>query len=143
MPGGPGVRVDTAIAAGDRVPPQYDNLIAKVMVHAADRPGAIARLGRALDEVEIGGSQTTLPFHRWLVHDPAFGAGELSTGFVAERWDGAATDLRRTALEAAMQIAASAVTTDAGPGRRGRRMDGRVDGWLSTARADGVDRWPR
>ena len=51
---------------GDRVPPEYDNLIAKIMVHAGDRPAAIGRLRRALDETEIGGIQTTLPFHRFV-----------------------------------------------------------------------------
>ena len=88
MPAGPGVRIDTAIEPGDRVPPEYDNLVAKLMVHAADRDAAIARLGRALDELEVGGIQTTAPFHQFVVTDEAFRAGRLSTGFVAERWDG-------------------------------------------------------
>ena len=59
MPSGPGIRVDTQIEAGDRVPSDYDNLIAKLMVHAHDRDAAIDRLRRALDETEIGGVQTT------------------------------------------------------------------------------------
>ena len=70
MPSGPGVRVDTAIEAGDRVPPEYDNLIAKVMVHAGDRAAAIDRLARALAETEIAGIQTTLPFHRFVAARP-------------------------------------------------------------------------
>ncbi len=66
MPAGPGVRVDTGIEDGDRVPAEYDNLIAKILVHAADRDAAIDRLARALDETEIAGIQTTLPFHRFV-----------------------------------------------------------------------------
>ena len=88
MPAGPGVRVDTALEPGDRVPPEYDNLIAKVMVHAGDRDAAIDRLRRALDETEISGIQTTLPFHRFVAIDPTFRAGTLSTGWVGEHWDG-------------------------------------------------------
>ncbi|HEY8237967.1 MAG TPA: biotin carboxylase N-terminal domain-containing protein [Candidatus Limnocylindrales bacterium] len=90
MPAGPGVRVDTAIEAGDRVPPEYDNLIAKVMVHAGDRDAAIDRLRRALGETEVGGIQTTLPFHRFVAAHDGFRRGELSTDWVAANWDGAA-----------------------------------------------------
>jgi acetyl-CoA carboxylase, biotin carboxylase subunit len=106
MPGGPGVRVDTAIDVGAAVPPEYDNLMAKILVHAADRPTAIGRLRRALDEVEIGGPQTTLPFDRFVARDPAFAAGALSTGYVADRWDGPAA--RRKAVRTA-QIAAGLI----------------------------------
>ena len=72
MPSGPGVRVDTAIRPGDRVPPDYDPMIAKVMTVGRDRGDAVRRLRRALDEVEVTGIQTTLPFDRWLVRDEAF-----------------------------------------------------------------------
>ena len=60
------------------------------MVHAADRPAAIDRLRRALDETEVAGIQTTLPFHRFVARHPGFRAGDLSTDWVAEHWDGAA-----------------------------------------------------
>ena len=90
MPGGPGIRIDTAIEAGSRVPPDYDPLMAKLLVRAADRPTAIARLRRALDEVEVGGLQTTLPFHRFVARHPSFLAGDLSTGWVDDHWDGPA-----------------------------------------------------
>ncbi len=94
MPAGPGVRVDAAVGQGDRVPPEYDNLIAKIMVHAGDRPAAIRRLARALDETEIAGIQTTLPFHRFVARHRSFREGDLSTGWVGEWWDGP-TELRR------------------------------------------------
>ena len=84
MPGGPGVRVDTGLDEGDRVPPDYDNLVAKILVHAGDRDAAIDRLRRALDETEIAGIQTTLPFHRFVARHDGFRAGLLSTDWVAE-----------------------------------------------------------
>lgn len=90
MPAGPGVRVDTALEAGGRVPAEYDNLIAKIMVHAGDRPAAIARLRRALDETEVSGVQTTLPFHRLVARHDGFAAGDLSTDWVPANWDGPA-----------------------------------------------------
>ena len=103
MPAGPGVRVDTALEPGERIPPDYDPLIAKLMVHAADRPAAIERLRRALDELDIGGVQTTQPFDRFVVREPSFRAGELSTGWVPEHWDGSRdrSDAVRRALLAA------------------------------------------
>ena len=100
MPAGPGVRVDTGIEAGDRVPPEYDNLIAKLMVHAGDRDAAIDRLARALDETEIAGLQTTLPFHRFVADDPSFRAADLSTGWVGEHWDGLAEQAAAARLAA-------------------------------------------
>ena len=76
------------IEAGERVPSDYDNLIAKLMVHAHDRDAAIDRLRRALDETEIGGVQTTVPFHRAVARSEAFRRAELSTGWVEANWDG-------------------------------------------------------
>jgi acetyl/propionyl-CoA carboxylase alpha subunit len=147
MPAGPGVRVDTALEPGERVPAAYDNLIAKVMVHAADRPRAIDRLRRALDETEISGLQTTLPFHRRVARHPAFAAADLSTGWVAEHWDGPA-ELRVAARVA--QLAAGLVTLDGdvvaavpapGVGVAGAVVD--VDGtWRRDGRAAAMDRWP-
>jgi acetyl-CoA/propionyl-CoA carboxylase, biotin carboxylase, biotin carboxyl carrier protein len=86
LPAGPGVRVDEAVRAGLPLTPEYDPLLAKVMSHAADRPAAVARLRRALDEMLVGGLQTDLGFHRWLVDDPGFVAGAYDTGFVATQW---------------------------------------------------------
>jgi len=105
MPAGPGVRVDTAIESGERVPPEYDNLIAKLMVHASDRPTAILRLRRALDETEIGGIQTTVPFHQFVVEERDFVDGRLSTDYVAEHWDGpAAHDRAARAAQLAVAL---------------------------------------
>ncbi len=106
MPAGPGVRVDTAVVAGERIAPDYDPMIAKVMTVASDRAGAIATMRRALDEVEITGIQTTLPFHRALVRDPSFADADLSIEWVADHWDGPAA--RAAVLESARHAAAIA-----------------------------------
>jgi acetyl-CoA carboxylase biotin carboxylase subunit len=77
-PGGPGVRVDSALYAGYRVPPYYDSLVAKLIVHAPTRAMAIARLRRALDEFAVVGIETTIPLHRRIVDDPEFQAGDYT-----------------------------------------------------------------
>ena len=146
MPGGPGVRIDSGVGQGDRVAPEYDNLVAKLMVHAGDRDAAIDRLRRALDETEIGGIQTTLPFHRFVARDASFRAGEVSTGWVAERYDGPA-DLRR-ALRIAKLAAALAAIEGRHPSRPApsRPADGRPESdgrWRAAGRAATMDRWPR
>jgi acetyl-CoA carboxylase biotin carboxylase subunit len=77
-PGGLGVRVDSALYAGYRVPPYYDSMIAKLIVHAPDRAQAIARMRRAIDEFAIIGVKTTLPLHRRILDDPTFQAGDYT-----------------------------------------------------------------
>jgi acetyl-CoA carboxylase biotin carboxylase subunit len=82
LPGGPGVRVDTYVYAGYRVPPFYDSMIAKVIVHARTRELAIARMKRALEAMVIEGIKTTVPLHLKIMDDPKFRAGEVSTDFM-------------------------------------------------------------
>jgi acetyl-CoA carboxylase biotin carboxylase subunit len=84
-PGGPGVRVDSHLYAGYRVPPYYDSLLAKLIVHAADRDAALRRGTRALDEFAIAGLETTLPFHLAVLEDEEFVHGGVSTRFLADR----------------------------------------------------------
>ncbi|MDF2735047.1 MAG: accC [Chloroflexota bacterium] len=143
MPSGPGVRVDTALRAGERVPPHYDPLIAKVMTVGPDRGTAIDRMRRALDEVAVTGIQTTLPFDRALMRDAAFAAGELSTDWVATRWAG---DARRAeALVRAAQVAAG--VADGVPVGAATdpslRKDGSGSAWREAGRRASADRWPR
>jgi acetyl/propionyl-CoA carboxylase alpha subunit len=146
LPSGPGVRVDTGLEEGDRVPPEYDNLIAKLMVHAGIRDAAIDRLRRAIDETEIAGIQTTLPFHRFVAADPSFRAGLLSTDWVAEHWDGAA-EFRRAAGIAQLAAGLEAL----GDGIRDRPTaspaavpsGARGGKWARAGRDALVDRWPR
>jgi len=81
-PGGLGVRVDGHCFPGYVVPPYYDSLLAKVIVHGADRPEALARMRRALDELVLDGIRTTVPFHARLLAHPGFAAGDYATTFL-------------------------------------------------------------
>jgi len=81
-PGGPGVRVDTHVYAGYRVPPFYDSLLMKLIVHGSNRDEAIARMRRALAETVIEGVHTTIPFLQTVMDHPAFMAGEVDTKFL-------------------------------------------------------------
>jgi len=81
-PGGPGVRVDTHIYAGYTVPPHYDSLLAKVIVHGNSRLEALARMRQALDSFIIEGVTTTIPFLRRVIEHPDFAAGQVDTKFL-------------------------------------------------------------
>ncbi len=81
-PGGPGVRVDTHIYAGYTVPPYYDSLLAKVIVHGNSRSEALARMSQALDSFIVEGVTTTIPFLKRVIHHPDFQAGRVDTKFL-------------------------------------------------------------
>jgi len=83
IPGGPGVRVDSAIYCGYTVPPYYDNLLAKLIVHAESRPEAIARMTRSLEEFHIGGIKTNIPLHLRIMRDHDFIAGKTDIDFLS------------------------------------------------------------
>ena len=82
LPGGPGVRVDTHIYSGYSVPPYYDSLIAKLLVHGKNRKEAIVRGRRALQMFQIEGIKTSIPLQLRILDDPDFQAGEFSTSFM-------------------------------------------------------------
>ena len=82
VPGGNGVRVDTAQYAEGVVPPYYDSLIAKLIVHGVDREEAIARMERALGQFVVQGIETSVPMHKSIFQDPDFRAGKFDTGFM-------------------------------------------------------------
>jgi len=84
-PGGPGVRIDTHVYAGYRVPPFYDSLLAKVICHGTNREEALARMRNALSTFVIEGVHTTIPFLREVMDHPNFVAGDVDTKFL-ERW---------------------------------------------------------
>jgi acetyl-CoA carboxylase biotin carboxylase subunit len=81
-PGGPGVRVDTAAHADAVIPPYYDSLIAKLVVHGRDRSEAIARMRRALEMFVVEGIKTSIPLHQRILADADFDAGRLDTHFL-------------------------------------------------------------
>jgi len=84
-PGGPGVRVDTHIYSGYRVPPYYDSMIGKVIVHSDTRESAMARMRMALDEVVIDGIKTNTPLHKTLFTDSTFQAGGINIHYLEKK----------------------------------------------------------
>ena len=144
MPSGPGVRVDTAAVPGDRVPPDYDPLVAKILVVDADRDRALARLRGALDETVVTGIQTTLPFHRWVAADARFREAPLPIDWVDANWAAELVGPRAEALDLAMHAAASAgpnrpapAPSAAGPAAAAASL------WVRAGRARALGRRPR
>ena len=88
VPGGPGVRVDTHIRAGYKVPPTYDSLLAKLIVWGDTRAEAVARGKRALSEFVIEGVATTIPFHQAVLENEVFLSGEVYTDFIETQMNG-------------------------------------------------------
>jgi acetyl-CoA carboxylase, biotin carboxylase subunit len=84
VPGGPGVRVDSAIYQGYKIPPFYDSMVGKLIVWALTREEAINRARRALREYRLEGIKTTIPLHIRLLEDDAFRSGEYHTGYLEE-----------------------------------------------------------
>lgn len=84
-PGGPGVRLDSALFDGWEVPPHYDSMLGKLIVWGRDRDEAVARMLRALDELQLEGVKTTIPFHRRILRNAFFRRGEVYTNFIQRR----------------------------------------------------------
>jgi acetyl-CoA/propionyl-CoA carboxylase, biotin carboxylase, biotin carboxyl carrier protein len=130
-PGGPGVRVDSGVAAGSEISPLYDPMIAKLLVHGRDREHARRRMLRALDEFTIEGVKSLLGFHRALLAHPCFVAGETCHGITesaelaeqAEELSHVATSVAASSDGASpVRLRARATTVEVG----GRRFDVRV-----------------
>jgi acetyl-CoA carboxylase biotin carboxylase subunit len=83
LPGGAGIRVDTAAYQDGVIPPYYDSLVAKLIAHGRDRGEAIARMNRALDMFVVEGIYTSIPLHHKILSHPDFIAGRIDTGFLA------------------------------------------------------------
>jgi acetyl-CoA carboxylase biotin carboxylase subunit len=139
VPGGPGVRWDAGVEAGDEVTLFYDSLLAKLIVYAPDRERAIVRMRRALDELSIVGVATNQGFHRRLLDDPDFRAGEIDIQFLERR-----ADLIAPALDDAelTDLAVAAALAEEGA-RRSRRPvvaegDHEAGAWLRQARLEGL-----
>src|SRR5437660_1630351 len=82
VPGGPGVRLDSHVVTGYRVPPNYDSLMAKLLVFQPTRIEALACMRRALDEFKVEGVKTTIPLHRKIFNNSNFVAGRVDTTFI-------------------------------------------------------------
>jgi len=112
----PEARWDSGIVAGSVVSPHYDAMLAKLIVSAPDRPGALARMARALDGLVIGGVVTNVGFHRWLIDQAPLIAGRITTRFLDETEVPTEVDVGAAARLAASSWNAEQVTTrDQGP----------------------------
>jgi acetyl-CoA carboxylase biotin carboxylase subunit len=84
-PGGPGIRCDTHMYDGYRVPPNYDSMIGKIIAHGQDRDMALARMRVALDEMVLNGIRSNVPLHKWLLRDPGFLRGGFNIHYLEKR----------------------------------------------------------
>ena len=85
-PGGPGIRVDSHIYSGYKVPPYYDSMIGKIIAHGSDRPTAIARMKTALQEIVIEGIKTNVPLHQEIFQHLAFQEGSTDVHYLEKRF---------------------------------------------------------
>ena len=86
LPGGNGVRIDTAVYTGYKIPPVYDSMIAKIIVHSENRESAIAKMKRALDECVIDGVETNIDFLYRILENKKFVKGTFDTSFIAKEF---------------------------------------------------------
>jgi acetyl-CoA carboxylase biotin carboxylase subunit len=86
-PGGLGVRFDSAIYAGYSIPPYYDSMIGKLIVHGRNREECVRRMRRAIRETVVEGVKTTLPLHDWILQEPEFLSGDYSIKWLEEQLD--------------------------------------------------------
>ena len=143
-PRGPGVRSDSGAYQGWTVPLEYDPLLAKLIVWGSDRTEAVARMRRALDEYEVFGIETTIPFFRRVLEHPDFLAGRIDTGFIDRALaegilseDAPSPELERVALLAA------ALDAGGNGSARPAATAARGSAWKSAARDELLNRWPR
>jgi pyruvate carboxylase subunit A len=106
-PGGPGVRIDTAIYMGYEIPPFYDSLCAKIIVRARTWPELLARGRRVLDDIAIGGVRTTLPFYREILNHPDFQRGSFNTSFLQDHPELLNYSSKRGRSEATLAVVAA------------------------------------
>jgi acetyl-CoA carboxylase biotin carboxylase subunit len=139
IPGGPGVRWDGGVEPGDEVTLFYDSLLAKLIVWAPDRPTAIERMRRALDELSIVGVATNQGFHRRLFADPAFRDADIDIQFLERRPDLAAPALGEREVED-LAVAAALAEEEARRSRRPAVAEGdrASDHWLRRARLEAL-----
>ena len=144
QPGGPGIRVDSALYSGYTIPEYYDSLIAKVAAWGASRLEAISRLSAALDEIVIDGISTTVPVQRAILSNSAFRRGELDTHFIERhlklRFGPTLSGDEAAALSAAVASSLGIVQMAAPAGSY--RATPQQTKWAINARHDAVERRP-
>jgi acetyl-CoA carboxylase, biotin carboxylase subunit len=144
-PRGPGVRSDSGVYEGWTVPLEYDPLLAKLAVWGSDRTEAIGRLRRALDEYEVFGIQTTIPFFRNVLDHPDFIAGRIDTGFIDRALaEGILNHGNPSAEEVNIALLTAAI--DAGrPTSNGASAPAhaKASNWKAAGRAQLLNRWPQ
>ena len=140
IPAGPGVRWDGGIVQGSEVSLHYDPLLAKLIVHAPNRPAAIQRMARALDELVIAGVETSAPFHRRVMDEDDFRSGDLSIRYLEEHAE--LTDPVEDGDElAAVAVAAALLEDEHRRGRAPRIVQGAgrpLSAWRATTRSVGA-----
>jgi acetyl-CoA carboxylase biotin carboxylase subunit len=139
VPDGPYIRNDSGCYEGAEIPVHYDPMISKLVVWGEDRARAVARMRRALDEYQVRGIETNLPFHRRCLRHPAFVEGDYDTGFIGRH----AAELAPQADDAAVEAAIIAAALDAGaraPARAAEEARGaargtsEISGWRRALR---------
>jgi len=143
VPGGPGIRDDSAAVAGLDVPIYYDPLISKLVAWAEDRPRALARMRRALDEYVVSGIRTTIPFFIWLLAQPDFAEGRFHTTSLDDalqaRNGRPFVEITPDAEEIAVIAAALQAVLPVGSPRASDAPVGSVSRWNEAARLEGVE----
>ncbi len=146
-PRGPGVRSDSGVHEGWMVPLEYDPLLAKLVVWGVDRAEAVARLRRALDEYEVSGIQTTIPFFRRVLEHPDFIAGAIDTGFIDRALaEGILSEKEPSPDEERVALLAAALDALEEPRSHAIHQVSRARGtsaWKIAGRDALLNRWPR
>jgi len=144
-PRGPGVRTDSGVYEGWTVPIEYDPLLAKLVVWGSDRAEAVARLRRALEEYEVFGIQTTIPFFRNVLDHPDFLAGRIDTGFIDRALtEGIMDDGNPSAEEVSVALLAAALdAAKRSPNGASTPASDAANKWKSAGRGELLNRWPR
>jgi acetyl-CoA carboxylase, biotin carboxylase subunit len=145
-PSGPGVREDSGVYQGWTVPLDYDPMLSKLIVHAADRGAAIARMRRALDEYFVGGIKTNLPLFRRILDHPDFVAGRIDTGFLDRLLATPATAVSGANTLADIAAVSAALFAATAPQKNGQNGGARIgvdsraqaSTWKRMARSEGV-----
>lgn len=146
-PSGPGVREDSGIYEGWTVPLDYDPLLSKLIVHAPDRPAALARMRRALNEYFVTGIKTNLPLFRRILEHPDFEGARIDTGFLDRLLASPAPAEAPCGLSEIAAVSAALFAATAPPPANGRparrkedQMDGKASAWQRAARLEGTQR---